>query len=127
MWGTSSTNLYFGSGGGKVVHWNGSSAQVVYTNPSIVQVKDMDGYASDFIIGVGTGMIPPLLAVKYNGTSWNQLPMSSNWSLNAVSIVNRNHIFFAGDGIFEMKGNNFVRVLSPGFYCWNISYNKRMV
>lgn len=125
VWGTSSNNIYFGNSGGTIVHWNGSKAQVVYTNPSIVQVKDMDGYAPDFIIGVGTGMIPPLLAVKYNGINWNQLPISSNWSLNAVSIVNRNHIFFAGDGIFEMRGNNFVRVLSPGYYSWNLSYNRK--
>lgn len=125
VWGTSSNDLYFGSGGGKVVHWNGSSAQVVYTNPSIVQVKDMDGYAFDFIIGVGTGMIPPLLAVKYNGTNWNQLPISSNWSLNSVSILNRNHIFFAGDGIFEAKRNNFSQIFQSGYYIWNISYNKQ--
>jgi len=125
VWGTSSDDLYLGSSGGTIVHWNGSTAQVVYTNPSIVQVKGMDGYASDFIIGVGTGMIPPLLAVKYNGTNWSQLPISSNWSLNAVSIVNRNHTFYAGDGIFEMKRNNFSQVLSPGFYSWNLSYNRK--
>ena len=125
VWGTSSNNIYFGNSGGTIVHWNGSKAQVVYTNPSIVQVKDMDGYAPDFIIGVGTGMIPPLLAVKYNGINWNQLPISINWSLNSISIVNRNHIFFAGDGIFEMRGNNFVRVLSPGYYSWNLSYNRK--
>ncbi len=124
VWGTSSNNLYFGSGGGTIVHWNGSKAQVVYTNPSIVQVKDMDGYASDFIIGVGTGMIPPLLAVKYNGTSWSPLPINSNWSLNSVSIVNRNHIYFGGDGIFEMKRNNFSQILSPGYYIIDINYGK---
>ena len=124
VWGTSSNNLYFGSGGGTIVHWNGSKAQVVYTNPSIVQVKDMDGYASDFIIGVGTGMIPPLLAVKYNGIIWSPLPISSNWSLNSVSIVNRNHIYFGGDGIFEMKRNNFSQILSPGYYIIDINYGK---
>ena len=124
VWGTSSSDLYFGSGGGTIVHWNGSKAQVVYTNPSIVQVKDMDGYASDFIIGVGTGMIPPLLAVKYNGIIWSPLPISSNWSLNSVSIVNRNHIYFGGDGIFEMKRNNFSQILSPGYYIIDINYGK---
>lgn len=124
IWGTSSNDLYFGSSGGTIVHWNGTSAHVVYTNPSIVQVKDMDGYASDFIIGVGTGMIPPLLAVKYNGTNWNQLPINSNWSLNSVSILNRIHIYFAGDGIFEMKKNNFSQILSPGYYIIDVKYNK---
>ena len=125
VWGTSSDDLYFGNSGGTIVHWNGTRAEVVYTNPSIVQVKDMDGYASDFIIGVGTVMIPPLLSVKYNGISWNQLPISSNWSLNSVSIINRNHIFFAGDGIFEMKRNNFSQILSPGYYIIDVKYNKK--
>lgn len=125
VWGTSSNNIYFGNSGGTIVHWNGSKAQVVYTNPSIVQVKDMEGYASDFIIGVGTGMIPPLLAVKYNGTNWIQLPISSNWSLNAVSIVNRNHIFYCGGGIYEMKRNNTNRIYNSGFYIWDIKYNKQ--
>ncbi|RPI63603.1 MAG: hypothetical protein EHM44_04750 [Ignavibacteriales bacterium] len=125
VWGTSSNNIYFGNSGGTIVHWNGSKAQVVYTNPSTVQVKDMDGFASDFIIGVGTGMIPPLLAVKYNGTNWNQLPINSNWSLNAVSIVNRNHIFFCGGGIYEMKRNNANRIYNSGFYIWDIKYNKQ--
>ena len=125
VWGTSSDDLYFGNSGGTIVHWNGTRAEVVYTNPSIVQVKDMDGYASEFITGVGTVMIPPLLSVKYNGISWNQLPISSNWSLNSVSIINRNHIFFAGDGIFEMKRNNFSQILSPGYYIIDVKYNKK--
>lgn len=125
VWGTSSNNIYFGNSGGTIVHWNGSKAQVVYTNPSIVQVKDMDGYASDFIIGVGTGMIPPLLAVKYNGLSWDPLPLNSSWSLNAVSIVNHNHIFFGGGGIYEMKRNNTNRIFNSGFYIWDIKYNKQ--
>ena len=117
--------MYFGSGGGTIVHWNGSSAHVVYTSPNIVQVKDMKGYASDFIISVGTGMIPPLLAVKYNGISWNQLPISSNLSLNSVSVVNRNYILFAGDGVFEMKRNIFSQIYLPIYYIWSIYYHKQ--
>lgn len=125
IWGTSSTNLYKGSGGGKIIHWNGSKAQIVYDNPDEVFVKDLDGYAANFIIGVGTGMVPPLLAVKYDGVSWTDLPISSNWSLNAVSIATRNHIYFGGDGVFEMIGNNYSRIQSFGYYIWDVKYNRQ--
>ena len=125
VWGTSSSNLYFGSGRGKIIHWNGIEAEVVYTNSDIVQVSDLDGYSADFIIGVGAGFIPPLLAIYYDGISWNKLPIDLNWSLNSVAIVSRNYIYFGGDGIFEMKWNNFYRIFSSGYYVSDIEYNRQ--
>ncbi len=125
VWGTNSGNLYFGSGRGKIIHWNGTRAEIVYTNPENVYVNDMDGYSSDYIIGVGTGMVPPLLAVYYDGNSWNSLPINSNTALNAVSIVTRGHIYFSGGGIFEMKGDNISRIYNSGFYIWDIEYDKQ--
>ena len=125
VWGTNSSDLYFGSDRGKVIHWDGSSAEIVYSNPANVYVNDLDGYSSDFIIGVGTGIIPPLLAVYFDGNSWNHLPINSNWSLNSVSIVTRKHIYFGGDGIFELKSGNFSRVFESGYYIWDIEYNKQ--
>ncbi len=125
VWGTSSSDLFMGSGRGKIIHWNGSNAQIVYNNTDEVFVKDLDGYSSDFIIGVGTGMVPPLLAVKYDGTNWNDLPISSNWSLNAVSIATRKQIYFGGDGVFELNGNKFSRIQSFGYYIWDVKYNRQ--
>jgi hypothetical protein len=125
VWGTSSADLYMGSGGGKIIRWNGSKAEIVYSDPDEVFVNDLDGYSSDFIIGVGTGMVPPLLAVKYDGTNWNELPISNMWSLNAVSIATMKQLYFGGDGVFEMEGNNFMRIQSFGYYIWEIKYNKQ--
>jgi hypothetical protein len=125
VWGTSSSNLYFGSGRGKIIHWDGSSAEIVFSNPDNVYVNGLDGYSSDFIIGVGTGMIPPLLAVFYDGNRWDNLPINSDWSLNSVSIVTRKHIYFGGDGIFELKNGNFSRIFESGYYIWDIEYNKQ--
>ena len=125
VWGTSSTNLYFGSGGGKIIHWNGTSAEIVYTNPENVYVNDLNGYSADYIIGVGTGMVPPLLAVYYDGNSWNSLPISSNTALNAVSIVTENETYFAGDGIFKMKRGVFSNIFNSGYYVWDIEYDKQ--
>lgn len=126
VWGTNSNNVYFGSGRGKIIHWNGNKAQIVYSNPDQVFVNDLDGYASDFLIGVGTGMVPPLLAVKFDGINWNDLPINSSWSLNSVSIVTENQIYFSGGGIFKMQGSNFLRIYNSGFYIWDIEYNRQI-
>ncbi len=125
VWGTHSSDLYMGSGGGKIIHWNGTSAEIVYTNPDNVYVNDMEGYSSDYIIGVGTGMIPPLLAVYYDGNNWNNLSINSNTALNAVSIVTEYETYFAGDGIFKMKRGVFLNIFNSGYYVWNIEYDKQ--
>ena len=125
IWGTSSANVYFGNVGGKIIHWDGIKASVVYTNESDVQVMDLDGYSSDFIIGVGIGFTPPLLAIYYNGISWNKLPIENDPSLYSVAIVYRNHIYFAGSGIYQMKGNNFSRIYTSGYFMYDIEYNKQ--
>ena len=88
-------------------------------------MNDLDGYSADYIIGVGTGMVPPLFAVYYDGNSWNSLPINSNTALNAVSIVTRRHIYFSGGGIFEMKGDNTSIIYNSGFYVWDIEYDKQ--
>jgi hypothetical protein len=125
VWGTNSTNVYFGSGRGKIISWNGNKAQIVYSDPDEVFVKDLDGYSLDFIIGVGTGLVPPLLAVYYDGNNWSNLPISSNWSLNAISIATKNLIYFGGDGVFEMIGTNLSRIQSFGYYIWDVKYNRQ--
>jgi len=125
IWGTSSSDLYFGNGVGRIIHWDGYSAEIVYYGPNGVYVNDMDGYSSDDIIGVGTGLVPPLLAAYYDGASWNNLPISGNQSLNAVSFVTRKHIYFSGEGIFEMKGDIFSQIYNSNYYVWAIEYNKQ--
>ena len=81
VWGTSSSNIYFGNQRGKIIRWDGSKAEVVYSDVSNVQVNDLDGYSENFIIGVGIGFTPPLLAVYYDGISWNSLPIQNDPSL----------------------------------------------
>jgi hypothetical protein len=125
VWGTSSSDLYLGSGGGKIIHWDGNNASIEYANPDIVQVSDLDGYSANFIIGVGMGFTPPLLAVYYNGIGWNRLPIENDPSLNSVAIVSRNHIYFGGTGVYEMKWNNFYRIFTSGYYIRDIDYNRQ--
>src|SRR5690554_1978427 len=124
-WGTSSSNIYFGNSHGRIIHWDGNKASVVYTYESDVSVNDLDGYSADFIIGVGIGFTPPLLAIYYNGVSWNKLPIENDPSLRSVAIVSRNHIYFAGSGVYEMKGNSFSRTFTSGYFIYDIDYNRQ--
>lgn len=125
VWGTSSNNLYFGNVGGKIIHWDGSNSEIVYTNPDIVQVSDLDGYSADFIIGVGRGFTPPLLAVSYNGVSWSRLTIENDPLINSAAIVSKNHIYFGGTGVYELKWNNFYRIFTSGYYISDIEYNRQ--
>ena len=126
VWGTSSSNMYFGNSHGRIIHWDGNKASVVYIHESDVVVNDLDGYSSDFIIGIGIGFTPPLLAIYYNGVSWNKLPIENDPSLRSVAIVSRNHIYFAGSGIYELKWNNFYRIYTSGYFMYDIEYNRQM-
>jgi hypothetical protein len=125
VWGTSSSNIYFGNQRGKIIRWDGSKAEVVYSDVSNVQVNDLDGYSENFIIGVGIGFTPPLLAVYYDGISWNSLPIQNDPSLYSVAIVSPNDIYFAGSGVYQMMGNNFSRIYTSGYFMYDIEYNRQ--
>ncbi len=124
IWGTSSSNLYLGNAWGKIIHWDGSKADLVSENYS-EPLNDMEGYSSDFIIAVGTDFTPPASTLYFDGLSWSDYPNIDNgYSLNAVTIVNPYEIYWAGEGIFRTTRENQIQVFSSGYYIWDIEYNK---
>ena len=124
IWGTSSSNLYLGNQWGKIIHWDGSKADLVSENYS-EPLNDMEGYSSDFIIAVGTDFTPPASTLYFDGLSWSDYPNIDNgYSLNAVTIVNPYEIYWAGEGIFRTTRENQIQVFSSGYYIWDIEYNK---
>ena len=124
VWGTSSNDMYFGSTRGKIIHWDGHNAQIAasgYQNP----LHDLDGYTEDFIISVGTDLTPPSSTAFYDGSSWNNYSFVDNsYSLNSVSIVIPNEIYWGGEGIFRTLNGVFSRVFNSGYYVWDIDYNR---
>ncbi|WKZ69097.1 MAG: hypothetical protein QY331_14140 [Melioribacteraceae bacterium] len=123
IWGTNSSNLYFGNIRGDVVHWDGAKATLVYSDNSEVNVKDLDGYSDDFIIGVGTGLVPPVLAIEFDGNEWSALSIQQIYSANTVSIITPNHVYFGGGGIFQLKSDLYSQAYSTNYYVWRIDYN----
>jgi hypothetical protein len=124
VWGTNSSNVYLGNERGKIVHWDGSKASIVFSYQSSVQVMDLDGYSANFIIGVGIGFTPPLLAIYYNGNSWNEMPIQNDPALYSVAILTPNCVYFAGSGIYNLTNDNFSRIFTSGYFMYDIEYNK---
>ncbi|MCZ7602228.1 MAG: hypothetical protein M5R37_05140 [Melioribacteraceae bacterium] len=123
IWGTSSNNLYFGNQRGVIVHWNGTNASVVYTHDSQVAVQDLDGYSKDYILGVGIGLVPPLLVVNYDGSNWNKLTVANDPSMYSVAILTKKLSYFAGNGIYQMRDNSFSRTYTSGYEMYDVEYN----
>ncbi len=124
IWGTSSSDMYFGNAWGKVIHWDGTKAEIVcsgYNN----QFKAIDGFNPEFIIAVGTGLTPPSSTAYFEGNGWSDFPYADNYySLNSVSILIPNDIYWGGEGIFETKNGSFSKIVSTGYYVWDIEYNR---
>jgi hypothetical protein len=124
IWGTSSSDMYFGNAWGKVIHWDGASAEIVCSGYNS-QFKAIDGYNSNFIIAVGTGLTPPSSSAYFDGNDWSDFQYVDNYySLNSVSIVIPNDIYWGGEGIFETKNGSFTKIVSTGYYVWDVEYNR---
>ncbi len=125
IWGANRNDVYFTSSLGRVVHWNGTKTELVFSRNGET-LKDIDGYSKDFIVAVGVNFIPPSLAIYYNGQTWKDLPnVNNDYAINSASIVNPKHIYFGGDGIFEWKQNGFSKIVSTGYVVWDMAYNRQ--
>ncbi len=117
IWGTSSNNLYLGNNWGKIIHWDGSKAIVVYEGSSIA-FTDISGYDKNTFIAVGSYLAPPSVALKYNSGNWSEV-VGIDYNLivlrSALSI-NNNHFLIGGSKNYELKNNNLSEILkeAPG-------------
>jgi hypothetical protein len=128
IWGTSSANLYFAGREGKIVHWDGEKAEVVYqVNNSSIDIfyNDLDGLNGNYIIGVGYDFTPPSIAIKYDGLSWQNLNnVDQTAGLLGVCVINQNESYFAGSGVHHLYKNTFSKVATFGYFLNNLDCDK---
>jgi len=125
VWGTSSENIYFGNIWGKIVHWDGSRGSLEELPISDRVVTDINGLNNQFIVAVGYSLLPPSLALLYNGTDWKEFfAVNTEEAVSNVSIINRYEIFFGGDGVFHLVRNQFSRFYNTGFYVGDTYYDR---
>jgi hypothetical protein len=105
VWGTSSSNIFFTSGNGNIVHWNGQSASLVETGLT-ERRSDIFGLSENFI----------LTAVRRSGGNELLLYENGDWityTLNysptgSVFPFSEREYFFANHGVVNRVRNGYV-------------------
>ena len=81
IWGTSSSNLYLGNAWGKIIHWDGSKASVVYENSNSIPITDIYGLSRNFILATGGSSTPPSVMVKFQNQTWSEITGLADFKL----------------------------------------------
>ena len=118
VWGTSSNDLYLGNGGGKIIHWDGSKASVVYENTNSIPITDIYGTSSYFILACGSALSTPSIALLFDGINWNLLSgLNYNTTLfRTVFGWNLNEYFIGGSKNYKYLNGTLSEILqqAPG-------------
>ena len=114
--------MYFGSYWGKIIHWDGSNAEVMAVFPD-TRIGDLYGLNHNFIIGVGNTGVVPSTVVRFNGSEWNIFEGIdfTNHLLASAYIVNRDEYYIGGAFSYRYFGGEWKAV--PG-NMYNIRGNK---
>jgi hypothetical protein len=124
LWGTSSSNLYFGNVGGKIIHWNGSNAEVVYSSTNIL-LTDIYGYNSSFMIACGSTLAPPSIALKYQGNLWNRIiELNNNRLFYSVYINTPSEYYIVGQDVLRYRNGQWNNIISNNAVMNKIRGNK---
>ena len=97
LWGTSSSDMYFGNYWGKIIYWDGNNASVVGDFPN-TRIGDLYGLNHNFIIGVGNTGVVPSTIVKFDGAEWNIFEGIdfTGHILASTYIVNKDEYYIGG-------------------------------
>lgn len=124
IWGTSSNNLYLGNALGKIIHWDGSKATVVYDQTNVA-LTDLYGYNSEFILGCGSLLAPPGVAIKYASGYWSQIAaLNTNRLMYSVYITNPNEYYIVGQEVMRYRNGQWTNILSNSSVMMKIRGNK---
>lgn len=125
VWGTSSNNIYFGSGRGKIIHWNGQSA-TVFANLSTQRISDVYGLSNDFILVSTSALAPPGEAFLYNGATWTRFDeLSINDLYNSVYPVTKKEFYVVGEDLLSNRNGNWAESYQLGPVMQRIRGNKQ--
>jgi hypothetical protein len=107
LWGTSSSNLYLGNAWGKIIHWDGVKAEIVYEK-SGYRIADIEGSSNSSIYAVGgeQGGNFQDLYLFYDGVEWREDNNLYHISPSTVLSLSEKDNYAAGGNIlFGEFGN----------------------
>ncbi len=109
IWGTSSNNLYLGSERGKIIHWNGTEAKVIYSFND-ARVTSISGYDKNNFIITATSYDAQsktkVIKVKFG--SWADI---SNNEIRAIyptdCAMSNEQVYVGGIDFFSYQNNRW--------------------
>ncbi|MCF8242806.1 MAG: hypothetical protein K9J16_15615 [Melioribacteraceae bacterium] len=111
VWGTSSDNVYLGNIYGKIIHWDGEKASVLY-ELSDVGIHDIDGNDEKNIwVASNNSSVGKVILANYNGTSWKEITEIYPhflYPLLTVNVINKKSILVGGNGVHAYDGTNWI-------------------
>jgi len=123
LWGTSSNDMYFGNTRGKIIHWDGTKAEIIYDTGGYY-ITDIYGTGPDniWVCGGRTSGNWDNLLLHYDGYTWiedNSLPIPI---LQAGSILSFNprENYIVGNRILQGYTDHWTQIpggLSYGAGC----------
>jgi len=101
IWGNSSTDVYFGSQRGTIVHWDGKYATVVYKKSENFNIRNIHGSSATNIWAVGGEYSNPWrnLILHFNGSTWQEITNlpDETFSPSGVYVLNEKEIYICGE------------------------------
>ncbi len=143
IWGTSSSNEYFGSTRGKIIHWDGNKAEVI--NDLGTWITDINGTKAEniWVTAVKSSELKDII-VHFDGIVWAQVQLPTGFSyLRSVLPFNQQEVVVGGNGMFyrqstgewiilpyinrgsiqKVRGNSSTDLLAVGGYGTVTHYN----
>jgi hypothetical protein len=124
IWGTSSSNLYFGNQWGKIIHWDGEKAEVmdVQAGESVRDIRGLNENEIYATTGTTEGLRPGQL-YYYDGVNWTLIKTASlfpgpgelHGPLYSVWLYDRYELYTAGGRIARRVAGNWSEI-SVGFF-----------
>jgi hypothetical protein len=123
VWGTSSSNMYFGSINGKIIHWNGTKASLTEVNASN-SILDIWGFSENDIYAVAGNELDTRGQLwHYDGISWKVIrkggfpsgndtrgPFSSVWGKHP------SEIYLLADKVEIKRNTGWTEDINPNVY-----------
>jgi hypothetical protein len=105
LWGTSSSNLYLGSEGGKIIHWDGIKAEVVLDLG--IWIRDINGTGVNNIWATAVKSSDFIdIILHYNGFNWEQVQLPTGFAfLRSVMPFNDQEAIVGGNGMYYRLTN----------------------
>ncbi len=125
IWGTSSSDMYLGSTWGKIIHWDGTKAEVMNVHSNVGAFLDIWGFSENDIYAVAGDVFQSLGELyHFDGVQWeiirtggpNKISYDTYGPFSSVWGINPSELYLQGNDLEVRRGNSWVTDFDFGVY-----------